>query len=766
MELSLKIVKGIKREFSVARTPQQNKVAERKNRTLIEAAMTMLTDLLLPTTFWAEAINTTCYVQNRVLITKPHNKTFYELLIGRPSNLDLIRPFRCPLTILNTLDLLGKFEGKADEGFLVGYFVNSKVFRVFNTRTKKVEENLHVKFLENKSNVARSGPEWLFNIDSLTKSMNYESITAGNQTNGDAGIETNDNAWQAGQEKAADHEYILLPFLTSDSSSTQSSDDMDVDEVPSKGDEGINIVSGSNDQERIDSSTQDINTDRPSINTASTNINTGSLNINTVSPNDPNMPSLEETSIFDGAYDDEDVGAEADLNNLEITMNVSHIPTARIHKDHPKDQIIRDLNLSTQTRRMINFSEENAMVSYISKQRRTNHKDYQKCLFACFLSQNEPKKVIKALTDPSWIEAIQEELLQFKLQKAWYETLSTYLLENGYRRGTIDKNLFIKKDRGDILFVQVYVDDIIFWSTKKSLLQQKEDGIFISQDKYVADILKKFDFTTVKAASTLIETNKALNKDEEAEDVDIHSYRSMIGLLMYLTASRPDIMFVVCACARFQVTPKTSHLHIVKRIFRYLKGQPKLGLWYPRDSPFDLEAFSNSDYARASLDRKSTTGAEYVAAANCCGQVLWIQNQMLDYGFNFMNTKIRIDNKSPICIVNNPVFHSKTKHIEIRHHFIRDSYEKKLIQVIKIHTDHNVANLFTKAFDVSRKAKRTTKISQSSGNIHLVADETVYKEWEDKMERAATTASSLEAEQDSSNINRTQSMATLNESLP
>ncbi|GKD08468.1 hypothetical protein Tco_1188153 [Tanacetum coccineum] len=181
-----------------------------------------------------------------------------------------------------------------------------------------------------------------------------------------------------------------------------------------------------------------------------------------------------------------------------------------------------------------------------------------------------------------------------------------------------------------------------------------------------------------------METNKALLKDEEASDVDAHLYRSMIRSLMYLTASRPYIMFAVCAYARFQVTPKTSHLHAVKRNFRYLKGHPKLGLWYPRDSPFDLEAFSDSDYVGASLDRKSTTGgcqflgrrlisckckqqtivanstteAEDVAAANYCGQVLWIQNQLLDYGFNFMNTKIFIDNESTICIVKNPVFHS------------------------------------------------------------------------------------------------------------
>nr|GEZ24240.1 hypothetical protein [Tanacetum cinerariifolium] len=165
--------------------------------------------------------------------------------------------------------------------------------------------------------------------------------------------------------------------------------------------------------------------------------------------------------------------------------------------------------------------------------------------------------------------------------KAWYETLSTYLLENRFRRAIIDKTLFIKKDKGDLLLVQVYVDDIIFGSTKKSLCTESEGLMH-----------KKFQMSyMVKTASTPIETNKALFKDEEANDVDVHLYRSMIGSLMYLTSSRPDIIFVVCVCARFQVTTKVSHLYAMKRIFRYLKCQPKLGLWYPRDSPFDLEAF-------------------------------------------------------------------------------------------------------------------------------------------------------------------------------
>ncbi|GJU08294.1 putative ribonuclease H-like domain-containing protein, partial [Tanacetum coccineum] len=368
--------------------------------------------------------------------------------------------------------------------------------------------------------------------------------------------------------------------------------------------------------------------------------------------------------------------------------------------------------------------------------------------------------------------------------RAWYATLSTFPEKHGYKRGTIDNTLVIKRDKKDIMLVQVYVDDIIFGSTNKSWcaefealmksrfqmssmgeltfflglqVKQNKGGIFISQDKYVAEILKKFDLVNVKAAITPMETKLPLTKDEEAFDVDVHLYRSMIGSLMYLTASRPDIMYAVCVCSRFQVTPKTSHLNAVKRIFKYLKGKPNLGLWYPRESPFDLEAFSDSDYGGSNLDRKSTTGgcqflgqrliswqckkqtivatstteAEYVAAANCCGQVLWVQNQLLDYGFNFMNTKIHIDNESTICIVKNPVYHSKTKHIEIRHHFIRDCYEKKLISVEKIHTDLNVADLLTKPFDGPRfnylvGFADDSGFSRGSTRYALTANPTIY----------------------------------------
>ncbi|GJW65398.1 ribonuclease H-like domain-containing protein [Tanacetum coccineum] len=324
-------MKGIKREFSIARTPQQNGVAEIKNRTLIEATRTMLVDSKLPTTFWAEVVNTACYVQNKVLVIKPHNKTPYELFLGRKPALSFMRPF----------------VGKADEGFFVGYSTNSKAYRIFD-------------------------------IDALTISMNYKPVVAGNQTNGNAGIKENIDASQDGKKIVPDQEYTLLPLLTSDPSLSKSlKDSPDARRKPSEEEEKM-------DSEHLENKDSEMpNTEDPKVNQehdANVN-NTNNINIVCLTVNaadienddvdenivygcidNQNMPNLEEIVYSD----DEEVGVEADMNNLAIIVP------------------------------------------------RINHKDFQNCLFACFLSQVEPKKVIKALTDPSWIEAMQDELLQNK----------------------------------------------------------------------------------------------------------------------------------------------------------------------------------------------------------------------------------------------------------------------------------------------------------------------------------------------------------------
>ncbi|GKD20857.1 putative ribonuclease H-like domain-containing protein [Tanacetum coccineum] len=384
-----------------------------------------------------------------------------------------MRPFGCPVIILNTIDHLGKFDGKVDKGFFVGYSINSKAFKLFNSRTRIVEENLHVQFSENTANIARS-----------TKAC--------------------DDACKARMETVPGKDYILLPLWTADPPFSQNSksspdigfkpsgdDEKKVTEEPRK--EGGD---SSKDSKCSDKENEDNVNSTNTINAASTNeVNVVGAETSIELLDDPNMPELEDIVYSD---DDEDVGAEADMKNLDAFMPISPIPTIRIHKDHPVEQIIGDLNSATQTRRMTKNLEEH----------------------------EEPKNVINAFKDLSWIKAMQEELLQFKLQevwtlmdvksaflygkieeevyvcqppgfenpdfpnkvykvekelyglhqapRAWYETLSTYLLDNGFQIGKIDKTLFIKRDKSDILLVQVYIDDIIFGSTKKSLCTEFE----------------------------------------------------------------------------------------------------------------------------------------------------------------------------------------------------------------------------------------------------------------------------------------------------
>ncbi|GJT25250.1 putative ribonuclease H-like domain-containing protein, partial [Tanacetum coccineum] len=302
-------IKGIKREFSVARTPQPNRVTERKNRILIEVARTMLADLKLPTTFWAKAVNTTCYVQNRVLVIKPQNKTPYELLLDRKPALSFVRPFGCPVTILNTIYHLGKFDGKANEGFFMGYSTNSKAFRVFNSRTRIVEENLHVKFSKDTPNIAGNRPNWLFDIDTLTNSINYKPAVVGNQTNGNAGTKACDNAGKARMETIPGKDYILLPLSIQDPPfSSSSKDSPDVGFKPSGEEEKKDAEDPWNEdsedpgteeprlnQEKDASinNTNTINTVSPTVNTAGIEDNVVDKNIVYGCDDDPNMPELE-----------------------------------------------------------------------------------------------------------------------------------------------------------------------------------------------------------------------------------------------------------------------------------------------------------------------------------------------------------------------------------------------------------------------------------------------------------------------------------------
>ncbi|GJU63748.1 putative reverse transcriptase, RNA-dependent DNA polymerase, partial [Tanacetum coccineum] len=594
----------IKREYSIATTPQQSGVAERRNMTLIEVARTM----------------------------------------------------------------------------------------VYNIRTRKVEENLHIRFLEDKPIIAGDGPKWLFDIDVLTKSMNFVPVIASTNFNDSVGTKESIGTGHSSKKTGSSQDYILMAPWKDDSLFDSSSKNDNNDEpqpssdAEKKDDEGVNKESGIDYQERLGNNIQDVNTDGP-------------------------------TTHADFFGDE----TELDMSNITTTYPVPSTLNTRIHKDYSLDRVISDIQSGVLTRRMTKTSKEQGFIS----------------------------TVYEGKTYEDLHTSMQDELLQFKLQKVW--TLVDLLYGKRairtkwvYRNKKDERGIVIRnkarlvaqgytQEEGidyDEVFAPVarieairlflayasFKDFVVYQMDVKSafLYGKIEEEVYVCQppgfedpefpdrvykvekalyglhqapracqDKYVDEILKKFSFSTVKTTSTPMETSKPLLKDAEAEDVDVHLYRSMIGSLMYLTASRPDIMFAVCACARFQVTPKVSHLHAMKRIFRFLKGQPELGLWYPKDSPFDLEAYLDSDYAGASLDRKSTIG-----------------------GCRFLGSRL-----------------------------ISWQCMKQTI----------VANSTTEA----EKAKRTTEISQSSGPIRLVANETVIKKWEDRMERAVTTASSLEAKQDS-----------------
>ncbi|GKA60512.1 ribonuclease H-like domain-containing protein [Tanacetum coccineum] len=385
--------KGIKREYSNARTPQQNGVAERKNRTLIEAARTMLADSFLPNTFWAEAVSTACYVLNRVLVTKPHNKTPYELVTGKIPIISYIRPFGCHVTILNTIDHLGKFDGKSDEGFLVGYSLQSKAFRVYNLETKRVEENLHITFLENKPNVARKGPTWLFDLDYLTDSMNYQPVRSENQANKHAGPqEANQNAGtkdiiDAGDSEKEDEsaqDYFVLPIWSSYSSTVKRSTTKDAGDAPNKHPDlqtnGKPVDKEDqvflDELERLKRQEKDANdaaealrkefaqqtedlllqagVAKPSstniVNTASTPVSTASPDSDLINPDqdDSEIPALEDIyqnptdGIFtNSSYDDE--GAVADFTNLEtVNDSIDVVVEDMLQKDSKRCQRYND----------------------------------------------------------------------------------------------------------------------------------------------------------------------------------------------------------------------------------------------------------------------------------------------------------------------------------------------------------------------------------------------------------------------------------------
>ncbi|GKA96700.1 retrovirus-related pol polyprotein from transposon TNT 1-94 [Tanacetum coccineum] len=388
---------------------------------------------------------------------------------------------------------------------------------------------------------------------------------------------------------------------------------------------------------------------------------------------------------------------------------------------------------------------------------------YQMDVKTAFLNGNLREEVYVSQPDgfvdpdkPNYVYKLKKALYGLKqAPRAWYDMLSSFLISNDFSKGSVDPTLFIRREGNDLILVQIYVDDIIFAASTPELcdlfakimcskfkmsmmgkisfflglqISQSPRGIFINQSKYALESLKKYGFESCDPVDTPMVEKSKLDEDKEGKAVDPSHYRGMIGTLLYLTASRPDLQFAICMCARYQARPTEKHLNAVKRIFRYLKGTVHRGLWYPKDSSFALTAFADADHAGCQDTRRSTSGsiqllgdrlvswsskrqksaaissteAEYIALSGCCAQVLWMRSQLTDYGFGFNKIPMYCDNKSAIALCCNNVQHSRSKHIDIRFHFIKEHVENGVIELYFVNTEYQLADIFTKALGRER----------------------------------------------------------------
>ncbi|KAJ9542979.1 hypothetical protein OSB04_029485 [Centaurea solstitialis] len=684
---------GITHNFFAVCTPQEIGVVERKNRTLVEAARSMMAHSGVPPLLWAEAVSTAYYTQNRTLIVKRTCKTAYEMVNKRKPNIDYFKVFGCVCYMLNNRDDLGTFDANSDESIFIGYSLNSATYSVYNKQTRSIFESRYVDFSETEmySNANSNSASPVF-LEMNTSTPPSTPLSTNTFASDFIDLAEFDLTTLVGPIN------VLAPPDQANPSSTSVSSDVFVNESSSVPNAEGETSSGTVEPEPVPSPTVEVETysdtvtAEPILSPSQLSTNQQSLEtevemvreqtVNPVLAPIPEVASPPSSSTAQRTYaqvvreprleivldieplDGNQISVVRDENDAMNNMNYDPIPhTRKWTRSHPSTNIIGSPSAPVTTRS--SKIHENLI------------------LFAGFLSDFEPSKTQEAFSDPDWVKAMQEELAEFERNKvwrlverpwgksiidlriflayaahknmrvfqmdvkcaflngdlheevyveqpegfvdpkyqdhvyvldkalyglkqaprAWYETLTIYLLKSGFRNGTVDPTLFLQRSGDDLTLVQIYVDDIIFASTNpesctkfeqtmKSIFQismmgeltfflgfqvrQTPQGIFIKQSKYVQDILK----------------------------LDQKNYRAIIGSLLHLTASRPDIVFATGVCARFQCDPQESHLGAVKRIHKYLKSTPDFGLWYPKDFSLSNRLLQLADLFTKAFDEK------------------------------------------------------------------------------------------------------------------------------------------------------------------
>jgi hypothetical protein len=736
---------GIQQEFSSPITPQQNGVVERKNRVIQDMARVMMHAKNLAQHFWGEAVNTACHIINRVYLRPETDKTPYELWKGKKPTVKYFRVFGSTCYILRDRENLGKFDAKSDEGIFLGYSSTSRASRVYNMRTNTVMESINVVVQDASLDTIQGEPEGVIDEEPLESIDKKEEVSPFQQSESSSSQE--DSPSLESSSTLDDTPPQLQTFTKEPSSRVKLNHPTtnllgDVHEGKRLRNRVVNQVSYSCYLSQLEpKKVEEALDDESWINAMHDELHQFTRN--------------EVWSLVPRPYDRNVIGTKWVFKN----KSDEHGTVVR-----NKARLVAQGYTQVEG---IDFDETFAPVARLESIRvllaiacHLGFKLYQMDVKSAFLNGLLQEEVYveqpKGFQDPlhpNHVYKLKKALYGLKqAPRAWYERLTTYLLDHGFVRGQADRTLFIRSNGQHKLIAQIYVDDIVFGATIDShahqfsnemktefemsmigelnyflglQVKQSPEGIFISQTKYARDLVKRFGLDGKSHARTPMSTSVKMSADPLGTSVDQTLYRSMIGSLLYLTASRPDISFSVCVCARYQSNPKESHLTAVKRIIRYINGTVNYGIWYSRDTNLELAGYSDADWAGNADDRKSTSGgcfyvgtnlvawmsrkqnsislstaeAEYIAAGSCCTQLIWMKKLLSDYDIAHGTMIIYCDNTSAINISKNPVQHSRTKHIDIRHHFLRDLVESKVISLDFVSTDNQLADLFTKPLD-------------------------------------------------------------------
>nr|GEX20643.1 hypothetical protein [Tanacetum cinerariifolium] len=668
---------GISHETSVARSLQQNGVVERCNRTLIEAARTMLTYAQAPLFLWTEAVATACFTQNRSIIRLRHGKTPYELLHSKLPDLSFFHVFGALCYPTNDSENMGKLQPKADIGIFIGYASTKKAFRFYNRRTRRIVETIHVDFDELTAMASEQR--------SLGPALN--DMTPGTISLGLVPPE------------------VIAPIA---------------EVIPS-----VHVDStGSPSLTTVDQ-------DAPSTSKSHTTTEIQSLII----PQDVGEDNLDmevahmgNDSLFGVHIPEEELNEFERLEVWELVPRLDQVMVITlkwiytVKLDEVGGILKNKAYLVARGYRQeegIDFEESFAPVArlesiqiFLAYAPHKNMVVYQMDVKTAFLNGNLREEVYVSqpdgfmdLDNPNHVYKLKKALYGLKqASRTWYDMLSSFLLSQDFSKGSVDPTLFIRKNDNGLLLVQIYVDDIIFAAPTLELcdlfanlmcskfemsmmgkisfflglqISQSPRGIFINQSKYALESLKKYGFESCDPVDTPMVEKSKLDEDKVGKATDPSPYRGMIGTLLYLTASRLDLQFAICMCAWYQARPTEKHVHAVKRILRYLRGTIHRGLWYPKDSSVALTAFADADH----------TGC---------------QDTRRNYGLGFNKIPMYCDNKSVIALCCNNVQHSRSKHIDIRYHFIIEQVENEVIELYFVNTVYQLADLFTKALGRER----------------------------------------------------------------